>query len=84
MALPDKSYKEIVDEEVISLIADIIRDGKVKGAFREVDEEVTAYAGLKLFEAFSFGRTGPLLGHQNEQYYTEALIDFILNGIIKQ
>ncbi len=84
IALSDRSYKEIVDEKVISLIAEIIRDGKKKGAFREVDEAITAYAGLKLFEAFSFGRSGPLRQQKNEEYCTEALIDFILNGIIKK
>lgn len=83
IALSDRSYKRIVDEKVISLIAEIIRDGKKKGAFREVDEEITAYAGLKLFEAFSFGRSGPLR-QKNEEYYTKVLIDFILNGIIKK
>lgn len=84
IALPDRSYREIVDEQVISLVAEIIRDGKRRGAFREVDEEIMAYAGLKLFEAFSFGRSGPLRQQNAEEYYTEALVDFILNGILKK
>lgn len=83
-SLADRSYREIIDEEVISLIADIIRDGKKKGALRDVDEELTAYAGFKLFQAFTVARTGPLRRQQSEPYYTEALIDFILHGIIKQ
>lgn len=82
LTLSDRGYREIIDEEVISLIAEIIRDGKAKGAFREVDEEITAYAGFKLFQAFTVARTG-FLRRQNEQDYTKALIDFILNGIIK-
>lgn len=78
--LTDKSYKEIIDEEVIDLIVRIIRDGKNKGIFREIDEQMIAYAGLKLFEAFTVGRTSFLQRH-TEQHYTEVLVDFVLNGI---
>lgn len=81
-ALSDKSYREIIDAEVISLIAKIICDGKIKGAFRDVDEKVIAYAGLKLFHSFTVSRTG-FLQQENDQHHTEVLIDFILNGIIK-
>ena len=76
-------YREIIDEEIISLIAEIIRDGKIKGAFREIDEKITAYAGYKLFQAFTIGRTG-ILQQQDEEYSTEVLIDYILNGILKR
>jgi AcrR family transcriptional regulator len=81
-SLSDKSYREIIDEEVISLIVNIIRDGKTKGAFRDVDEEITAYAGLKLFQSFTVARTG-FLRQYTEPKSTGVLIDFILNGIIK-
>ncbi|MCX7780646.1 MAG: TetR/AcrR family transcriptional regulator [Negativicutes bacterium] len=84
LTLSDNSYKDIVEEEVISLIAGIIREGKQRGVFREVDEEITAYAGYKLFQAFTYARTGPLRRRQNEQYYSEALLDFILKGVTKQ
>ncbi len=83
LALTNKSYKDIIEEHVISLIAEIIREGKQQGVFREVDEELTAYAGYKLFQAFSYARTGPLRRKQNEEHYSEVLIDFFLNGLLK-
>jgi AcrR family transcriptional regulator len=84
MALVDNDYQDIIDAEVISLIAALIRDGKQQGKLRDVDEEITAYIGHKLFQAFTYARTGPLRHKQNEQYYTEVLIDFIVNAIIKK
>lgn len=76
-------YHTMIDEEIISVIAAIIREGKEQGQFRDVDERVVAYAGFKLFQAFSYMRTG-LLCEENTEYYTEALIDFIVNALVKK
>lgn len=82
LLLKEKGYREIIDKEVIALIADIIRDGKARGSFRDVDEELTAYAGFKLFLAFTVERPD-FLRSQDEGYYAAILTDFIVNGIAK-
>jgi AcrR family transcriptional regulator len=84
LAFVNRKYHELIDEEIISIIAQIIHEGKQQGKFRDVDERIVAYAGFKLFQAFSYARTGLLRNEQNEQYYTEVLIDFIVNALIKK
>lgn len=84
LAFVNRKYHEMIDEEIISIIAKIIREGIQQGKFRDVDERMVAYAGFKLFQAFSYARTGPLRKEQNEQYYTEVLIDFLTNAIVKK
>ncbi len=81
VAFINRKYHEMIDEEIISIIAQIIHEGKEQGRFREVDERVVAYAGFKLFQAFSYARTAPLC---KEQDYTEVLIDFLVNALIKK
>lgn len=84
LAFINRKYHEIIDEEIISIIAQIIREGKQQGTFRDVDERMVAYAGFKLFQAFSYARTGLLRKEQDEQYYTEVLIDFLVNALVKK
>lgn len=84
LAFVNRKYHEMIDEEIISIIAQIIREGIQQGKFRDVDERIVAYAGFKLFQAFSYARTGSLRKEQNEQYYTEVLIDFLVNAIVKK
>ncbi len=81
IAMANRKYHEIIDEEIIAIIAGIIREGKQQGAFRDVDEKIVAYAGFRLFQAFSYARTQPL---RQEEDYTEELIDFIVNALIKK
>lgn len=81
LAFVNSKYHEIIDEEIIAIIVRIIREGKQQGKFREVDETIVAYAGFKLFQAFSYARTGPL---HKEKDYSEVLIDFIVNAIVKK
>ncbi|EGO64028.1 TetR/AcrR family transcriptional regulator [Acetonema longum] len=78
-------YHVILEEELISLIATIIAEGKAQGKLRNVDEKVVAYVGLKLFQSFSYMRTMPISPEKDEQgYYTDALIDFMLHGLVKK
>lgn len=83
-AFVNRRIHEIIDEKITAIIAAIIREGKGQGRFREVNETIFAYAGYKLFQAFSFARTGPLRQAQNEEEYTEILIDFIINTLVKK
>ncbi|SFH15329.1 transcriptional regulator, TetR family [Desulfotomaculum arcticum] len=80
----NRKYHEFLDKEVISIIAGIIREGKQQGKFRDVDEKIVAYAGFRLFQAFSFARTGPLCDDEHIEDYTEILIDFIVNALVKK
>lgn len=69
----------------ISIVADIISEGKKQGKFRDIDEEVIAYAGVRLFEAFSYMRSMEFSQEKVEQgYYTDVLIDFIAHAIVKR
>lgn len=81
VALAHKKYHEIIDEEIIGIIAEIIREGKEQGKFRDIDEKIIAYAGFRLFQAFSYERTKPL---RDDEDYTEELVDFIVNAIVKK
>ena len=74
-----------MEEDIISIIAEIIVQGKKEGKVRDVDEQVVAYAGLKLFQAFSYMRTMHFVREKEEQgYYTDVLVDFIVNALAKK
>lgn len=78
-------YHQIVDADITAIIADIIREGKRQGKIRDIDEEVVAYAGLKLFQAFSHMQTIQFDKEKSDQgFYTEAVIDFIRHAIVKR
>ena len=80
-----KRYHSMIREDVILIIADIIAEGKKQGEFRDVDEQVVAYAGVRLFQAFSYMQTIEFSQEKMDQgYYTDILIDFIVNAIAKK
>lgn len=84
-AFLSRKYHALIDQEIISIIAAIISEGKEQGKFRDVDERVVAYAGFKLFQAFSYMRTGEFDDEKDRQeYYTNVLIDFVVNAIVKK
>lgn len=84
-AFLSKKYHSMIREDIILIIADIINQGKEQGEFRDVDEQVIAYAGVRLFQAFSYMRTMEFSPEKIKQgYYTDVLIDFILNAIVKK
>jgi len=84
-AFLSRKYHALIDQEIIAIIAAIINEGKEQGKFRDVDEQVIAYAGFKLFQAFSYMRTGEFSQEKDDQgYYTEVLIDFIVNALVKK
>jgi AcrR family transcriptional regulator len=82
--LRSKSHN-IVDEDIISIIAGIINEGKKQGKIRDVDEQVVAYAGFNLFKAFSYMRTVQFCEEKEKKgYYTDVLVDFIINALTKK
>lgn len=85
-ALLNGKYHSKVTANLLEIIAAIIAEGKEKGRIRrEVDEQVAAYIGLKLFEAFSYFRTLPFdTEKESRGFYTEALVDFYSNALVKR
>ncbi|AIF49801.1 TetR/AcrR family transcriptional regulator [Pelosinus sp. UFO1] len=84
-AFLSRKYHALIDQEIISTIASIINEGKQQGIFRDVDENVVAYAGFKLFQSFSYMRTGQFLSDpEKQEYYTDVLIDFIVHALVKK
>lgn len=79
-----RKYHTLIDEEITSIVAEIVREGIAQGQLRKVDEKVVAYASFKLFQDFSYLRTGPVLEEREQKYYTEILIDFIVQALVKK
>ncbi|MDT8900190.1 TetR/AcrR family transcriptional regulator [Anaeroselena agilis] len=75
-------HQRLIDDELVAIIAGVIDEGKQKGSIRDVDGEIVAYAGLKLFQAFSYMRTTRFSAEKEEQdYYTGVLVDFIVHAV---
>jgi len=72
------------EEEVIDLISEILREGMREGKIRHVDERTVAYIMLKIFQAFTFARTGSLPRNQEtEDKEKKILADFLLRALKK-
>lgn len=71
-----------IDDEIIARLAEIIQEGMAQGKFRQVDAQLAAYAGLKLFESFSHSRTSALFDSRTEDYYVGVLLDFIRHALV--
>lgn len=71
---------------LIETINGIITDGQEKGRIRaEIDGQVAAYIGFRLFQAFSYMRTIPFDADKAQQgYYTDSLVDFFYNALLKK
>ncbi|MBP2667336.1 MAG: transcriptional regulator, TetR family, partial [Firmicutes bacterium] len=76
----------LITEHLIKIINVIIAEGQEKGRIRvEVNGQVAAYIGFRLFQAFSYMRTIPFDGEKEQQgFYTDALVDFFYNALVKK
>mgnify|MGYP003606567026 CR=1 FL=1 len=74
----------LITEHLIHIINNIINEGKQCGRIRpEVDGEIAAYIGFRLFQSFSYMRTIPFDAVKEKQgLYTEALVDFFYHALI--
>lgn len=72
-----------MDDGIIARLSGIIQEGIAQEKFRQVDVQLVAYAGLKLFESFSYSRTSALFESQDEAYYVGVLLDFIKHALVK-
>jgi AcrR family transcriptional regulator len=83
-ALLTGKYHSLVTENLVAIISGIIAEGKQKQRIRpEIDEQVAAYVGLKMFQAFSYMKTIPFDSQKESQgFYTEALVDIFYHALI--
>ena len=74
----------MITEHLIQIIGNIIAEGQRCGRIRpEVDGEIVAYIGFRLFQSFSYMRTIPFDAAKEQQgLYTEALVDFFYHALI--
>ncbi len=78
-----KKYRQEVEEALIPAITEILLQGQRSGAIRDVDVNVVAYAGLKLFQSFSYMRTREFARDRDQPGYSVAvLIDLIMHGLL--
>ena len=78
------NYYNMIEKDIISIIADAIKEGKSKGKVRDVDETVIAYACFKLFQSLSYAKSDSLSNDEEKQaYYINSFLDFIKYGLLK-
>ena len=85
-ALLNGKSQLLITGHLIKIINGIIIEGQQKGRIRsEVNGQVAAYIGFRLFQAFSYMRTIPFDLEKDQQgFYTEALVDFFYNALVKK
>ncbi|HWQ62410.1 MAG TPA: TetR/AcrR family transcriptional regulator [Negativicutes bacterium] len=77
-----KKYRQEVEESLIPAITGILAEGQKRGRIRDIDVNVVAYAGLKLFQSFSYLRTRDFYrDRENPGYSVDVLIDLIMHGL---
>jgi AcrR family transcriptional regulator len=80
-----KKYRILVEEGILNVFADILKEGIEKGKFCPLDTKVTSYIIFKLFQAFTYAKTMPW---QNDQADKDAelavMIDFISKAVTRQ
>ena len=76
----------LITGHLIKIINGIIVEGQEKGRIRaEVNGQVAAYIGFRLFQAFSYMRTIPFdLEKEQQGFYTDALVDFFFNALVEK
>ena len=80
-----KKYRVFVEEGILNIFEDILREGIEKGEFRRMDTRITSYIIFKLFQSFTYAKT---MTWQNEQtdggVELNAMINFISKAIIRR
>jgi AcrR family transcriptional regulator len=76
----------LITDHLLKMITGIITEGKAQGSIRaDVDDEVAAYIGLRLFQAFSFMRTITFDSEKESRgFYIDALVNFFHNALVNK
>jgi AcrR family transcriptional regulator len=77
-----EKYRVFVEEGMLRIFSDIVKEGIEKGEFKEVDTDIAAYIIFKLFQAFTYAKTIKIRsGKQGEKGELMELVEFISKGL---
>ena len=80
-----KKYRVFVEEGILNIFEDILREGIEKGEFRRMDTRITSYIIFKLFQSFTYAKTMPWKnGKTDEGVELNVMINFISKAIIRR
>jgi AcrR family transcriptional regulator len=75
-------YAVMAEKEMVSVIADVLREGMRKGNIRKLDERIVGYIMLKLIQVLTFARTDALPRiNENSQHERAELLEFLERAI---
>lgn len=74
-------YRRQVEEEILSIFSDLLKEGIEAGEIRPLDAYAISYFIFKLFQAVTFARTVSLKGDGKE---IDELVRFISDGIVQK
>ncbi len=76
-----KKYYDFVENGILNILSDILKDGMRKGEFRKLDAQIGSYIIFKLFQGFTYAATNQIRNQGEKDKTMGELIDFIFNGI---
>lgn len=75
----------LAEGEMIRILVDIIEEGQEAGAVRDGDARTMAYLFLKVFQSFTFARTGSLPCSEDRRETEERqVLDMLIQGIARE
>ena len=79
-----QKYYELVENGILNIISDILKQGIRKGEFRKLDPKIGSYIIFKLFQAFTYAATSQVKNQVEKDKVMDELLDFIFKGIGRQ
>jgi len=78
----NKKYRVFVEEGILNIFADILREGNEKRELHCLDTRITSYIIFKLFQAFTYAKTMPWQNDEtDEEAELGAMVNFISEAI---
>jgi AcrR family transcriptional regulator len=78
-------YRIFVEEGILNIFSNILRQGIEKGEFRHLNTHTVSYIIFKLFQAFTYAKTMPPQdGLTNDQSDLDEMVSFISEAIIRR
>jgi len=80
-----KKYRVFVEDGILNIFEDILREGIEKSEFRRMDTRITSYIIFKLFQSFTYAKTMPWQNEQTDEgAELDAMNNFISKAIIRR